>query len=133
MFDWDSLNVLAIIIGGIVYMIYGGVYYSILLSDKSGAKNKSIYDHQSKGPFKYIYSVIIAFISSIIVASLVQAVTPESLLGSAGIGLSIGFLITIVYIKNALFGLITRRSLLIAIGDHFVIFTLLGFIHGLFI
>jgi hypothetical protein len=132
MFDWSSLNVFAIIIGGIVYMVYGGIYYSVLLADKSGAKNKSIYDNQSKGPFKYIYSVIIAFISSIIVASLVQAVTPESLFGSAGIGFSIGFLITIVYIKNSLFGLLSRRSLLIAIGDHIVIFTLLGLIHGLF-
>lgn len=120
--DFGSLNYLAVIIGGFLYMIYGGIYYSTLLSNKK--------EQQTKGPFKYIYSVIIAFISSFLVAVLVHAVGAESLLQGALIGFIIGIIIKMVYVKNALFGLISKKSTLIAICDHVVIFTLLGALHG---
>lgn len=44
----------------------------------------------------------------------------------------IGLIISMVYLKNSLFGLMSKKSFLIAIGDHLIIFTLLGAIHGLF-
>jgi len=36
------------------------------------------------------------------------------------------------FFENALFGLVNKRNFFIAIGDHFIIFTLLGALHGLF-
>ena len=108
--DWSNLNYIAIIAGGLLYMVYGGIYYSVLLSGKK--------ESQSNGPFKYIYSVIIAFINSFLSS------TPYSSTGlqGAAIGFIIGIIITMVYVKNALFGLISKKSLLIAIGDHLIFF-----------
>lgn len=120
--DWSNLNYVAIIIGGLLYMIYGTIYYSILLGNKK--------EQQKEGPLKYIYSVIIAFISSILMAILINATGAETLLQGAIIGFIIGVIIKMVYVKNALFGLISKKSTLIAICDHLVIFTLLGALHG---
>lgn len=120
--DWSNLNYVAIIIGGLLYMIYGTIYYSILLGKKK--------EQQTEGPLKYIYSVIIAFISSILMAILINATGAETLLQGALIGFIIGVIIKMVYVKNALFGLISKKSTLIAICDHLVIFTLLGALHG---
>lgn len=120
--DWSNLNYVAIIIGGFLYMIYGTIYYSILLSNKKG--------QQTKGPIKYIYSVIIAFISSFVVAILISATGADTLLQGALIGFILGVTIKMVYVKNMLFGLISKKSTFIAICDHVVIFTLLGALHG---
>lgn len=121
--DLGALNYLAILIGGILYMIYGAIYYSLLVGK----------ENQSKGALKYVISVIVAFISSIFIAILVQATSSNSLLEGAAIGGIIGILISIVYLKNSLFGLVNKRNFLIAIGDHFIIFTLLGALHSLFV
>ena len=83
------------------------------------------------GPMKYIVSVIVAFFSSFVVGVLVQATSAEGLGAGLLVCLLIGVVITLVYLKNRLFGLITHQSFLIAIGDHLVIFTLLGALHGL--
>ena len=123
---------MAAIVGGIVYMMYGGIYYSVVLSKKKKSNNKDIIENQSKGPFKYIYAAIIAFISSFLMAVLIQSTDSENLLVGVGIGFIIGLLISIIYLKNTLFGLMSKKSFLIAIGDHLIIFTLLGTIHGLF-
>ncbi|MFF2753459.1 DUF1761 domain-containing protein [Psychrobacillus sp. NPDC058041] len=120
--DWSNLNYVAIIIGGFLYMIYGTIYYSILLSNKK--------EQQTKGPLKYIYSVIIAFISSFFVAILINAAGADTLLQGALIGFILGLTIKMVYVKNMLFGLISKKSTFIAICDHVVIFTLLGALHG---
>lgn len=118
-----ELNVLPILIGGLMYMIYGGIYYSVLLGKKKA--------NESKGAFKYFYSVVAAFVSSLFMAIIVQATGADDPLSGLLIGLIIGLLISLVYFKNALFGLMTKKSCLIAIGDHFVIFTLLGLEHGI--
>lgn len=118
----NDLNGFAILLGGFMYMVYGGIYYSILLGKKK--------EGDSKGPFKYIFSVITAFICSFLVAILIQAAGAEGAVTGAGIGILVGLMITLVYIKNTLFGLLSKKSCIIAIGDHFVIFTLLGLLHG---
>jgi Protein of unknown function (DUF1761) len=118
----NDLNGIAILLGGLMYMVYGGIYYSVLLGKKK--------DSGTKGPFKYIFSVITAFISSFLVAILIQAAGTEGVMTGAEIGFMVGLIITLVFIKNALFGLLTRKSCIIAIGDHLVIFTLLGMLHG---
>ncbi|MBP0723655.1 DUF1761 domain-containing protein [Bacillus sp. RG28] len=119
--DLSALNYLAIVVGGIMYMIYGAIYYSILVGK----------ENQSKGALKYVISVIVAFISSTFIAILVQATNAHGLLEGAVVGSIIGILISIVYLKNTLFGLVNKRNFLIAIGDHLLIFTLLGALHGL--
>ncbi|MDQ0484807.1 DUF1761 domain-containing protein [Guptibacillus hwajinpoensis] len=126
-----AINYLAVLIGAVVYMMYGGIYYSILLSDKKGAQNEEIAKNQSEGSIKYLFAVIIAFISSFFVAVLVQATGSDNFLTGGAIGFVIGLLISIVYFKNQLFGLMSTRAFLIAIGDHLVVFTLLGLIHGI--
>ncbi|WP_010175989.1 DUF1761 domain-containing protein [Bacillus coahuilensis] len=110
----------AFIVGAILYMVYGGIYYSILLKNK---KNP---------PIAYVVSVLIAFASSFLVGTIVQATGVDSMLNGALIGMAIGFLISIVYVKNMMFGLIEKRVCYMAIGDHFVIFTILGAVHGFF-
>jgi hypothetical protein len=119
----NEINSLSIIMGGILYMIYGGIYYSVLLGKKK--------TNGSEGPFKYIYSVLAAFISSFLVAVLVQAAGADSPASGLMIGFIIGLLISMVYFKNTLFGMLSKRYSLIAIGDHLVIFTLLGLLHGI--
>ena len=130
LFDFGSLNYLPVIIGGIAYMLYGGIYYSVVLSNKNKSNNKDILN-QNKGPFKYIYSVILAFINSLLIAVLIQSSGSENLSVGVGIGFIIGLIISMVYLKNMLFGLMSKKSFVIAVGDHLIIFTLLGVIHGL--
>lgn len=116
-----NVNLLAILAGAVVYMVYGGIYYSILLGKK---------EQDSTGPIKYAVAVIVAFISSLLVGIFVQATGSNGLVEGALTGVFIGILISIVYLKNALFGLMTKRMFLIAIGDHLIIFSLLGAVHG---
>ncbi|PFG07379.1 DUF1761 domain-containing protein [Bacillus sp. es.034] len=119
-----DLNLPAFMVGAVLYMIYGGIYYSILLGKK---------DQDGAGPVKYVVAVSVAFISSALVGVLVQATNSGGLTSGALIGGLIGILISIVFMKNALFGLISKRMFLIAIGDHLIVFTLLGALHGLFL
>ncbi|WP_397538659.1 DUF1761 domain-containing protein [Rummeliibacillus pycnus] len=121
--DLSALNYFAIIAGGILYMIYGAIYYLILVGK----------ENQSEGALKYVISVIVAFISSFFIALLVQATNSNNLLEGAMLGGIIGILISIVYLKNSLFGLVNKKNFLIAIGDHLIIFTLLGALHALFV
>lgn len=127
--NWNELNYIAIVIGGLVYMIYGAIYYSILLSDKKGASRNQQAEGKS-GSLKYVISVIVAFISSFIIAVLVQAAGSEGVVDGLAVGFMVGFVIALVYLKNTLFGLISKKSFVIAIGDHLIIFTLLGGVHG---
>lgn len=129
---WNELNYIAIIVGGLLYMIYGAIYYSILLSEKKGKnRNGDTIGNQNSGPLKYVVSVIIAFISSFIMSILVQAMGAEGIIEGLAVGFMVGFVIVLVYLKNTLFGLINKKSFRIAIGDHLIIFTLLGGLHGL--
>jgi hypothetical protein len=129
--SWSSIHFLPVIIGGIAYMMYGGIYYSLLLNKKK-KENETFLTNQSEGPFKYIYSVIIAFINSFFLALLIQSIGSEQLLVNTGIGFIFGLVISMVYLKNTLFGLMSKKSFWIAVGDHLIIFTILGMIHGLF-
>lgn len=125
MIDWLGLNIVAILIGAVLYAVYGGIYYSVMLG-----KRKDLQFKQTEGPLKYIVSVIIAFISSFIVSAFVQAAGGESVLTGFAVGLGIGLLITLVYLKNTLFGLLSKKAFFIAAGDHLIVFTILGGLHG---
>lgn len=125
MMDWSELNVVAILIGALLYAVYGGIYYTIMLGKKKDTQFK-----QTEGPLKYVVSIMIAFVSSFIVAFFVQAAGAEGTLSGLIVGLCIGIIITLVYLKNTLFGLVTKKAFYIAVGDHLIIFALLGMVHG---
>ena len=125
--DWNELNFIAIIIGALLYMVYGGIYYSVRLG---GDKHPEKKQNEVEGPMKYIFSVVVALISSLIMAVIVQATGSDGIGEGMLIGFMVGLVITLVYMKNRLFGLMTKQSFMIAIGDHLVIFTLLGALHG---
>ncbi|WP_377887774.1 DUF1761 domain-containing protein [Alkalihalobacillus sp. R86527] len=127
-----GISIMAFVAGGFLYMVYGGIYYSILLSDKKKSENEQFLLNESKGPFKYFVAVVVAFISSLIVAIFVQISSSTGIISGLGIGLLIGTIIMLVYLKNYMFGLLNKRAFYIAIGDHLVIFTFLGALHGLF-
>ncbi|WP_270180024.1 DUF1761 domain-containing protein [Alkalihalobacillus sp. CinArs1] len=127
-----SISIIGIIAGGLLYMIYGGIYYSVLLSDKKKSGNEQFLQQASAGPLKYVIAVITAFVSSFIVALFVSISGTTGILSGLGIGLLIGTIITFLYLKNHKFGLMSRRAFYIAIGDHLVVFTLLGALHGMF-
>ncbi|MTH54737.1 DUF1761 family protein [Bacillus mangrovi] len=110
----------AILTGAVLYILYGTIYYSILLKNK---ENK---------PVHYVLSIVIAFISSFLVGVIIQTANVQEIGQGAWIGLLIGVIISAVYLKNSVFGLISKKSLKIAIGDHLVIFTVLGAVHGFF-
>lgn len=126
--DWYELNIIAIIVGGLLYMVYGGIYYSIRLG---GDKLPDKKHNEVEGPIKYIFSVVVAFISSFIMAVFVQATGSEGIGAGLLVGFMVGLVITLVYMKNRLFGLMTNQSFMRAVGDHLVIFTMLGALHGL--
>ncbi|TDL31787.1 DUF1761 domain-containing protein [Jeotgalibacillus sp. S-D1] len=128
--DFGVLPVAAIIIGGLAYMAFGGIYYSALLSKKN-PKNKEISEQQSEGPAKYILAVCVAFISSFFMAVVIQTTNIQGAAEGLAAGLSIGAVISLVYAKNCLFGLLSKKALGIAAGDHLIAFSLLGIIHGL--
>ncbi len=126
--DWNELNIFAIIVGGLLYMVYGGIYYSTRLGGDKYPEKKH---NEVEGPIKYVFSVIVAFISSFIIAVFVQGTGSEGIGAGMLVGFMVGLVITLVYMKNRLFGLMTNQSFMIAVGDHLVIFTLLGALHGL--
>jgi hypothetical protein len=123
----NELNIIAIIIGGLLYMVYGGIYYSVRLG---GDKHPEKKQNEVEGPMKYVFSVVVAFISSFIMAVFVQATGSDRIVAGMLIGFMVGLIIALVYLKNILFGLMTKQSFMIAVGDHLVIFTLLGALHG---
>ncbi|QFT91059.1 hypothetical protein FIU87_20625 [Bacillus sp. THAF10] len=119
-----DLNLIAILAGAVLYAVYGGIYYSVVL----GKKKEFI---QSEGPIKYMVAVLVAILSSGIMNVLIGASGAIGLGEGLFLGLLVGLVITLVYLKNMLFGLMSKKAFLIAIGDHLVIFTLLGGLHGL--
>lgn len=118
-----DLNLIAILAGAVLYAVYGGIYYSVVL----GKKKEFI---QSEGPIKYMVAVLVAILSSGIMNVLIGASGAIGLGEGLFLGLLVGLVITLVYLKTC-FWTNEQKAFLIAIGDHLVIFTLLGGLHGL--
>jgi Protein of unknown function (DUF1761) len=124
----DDLNFLAIIVGGLMYMMFGALYFSPILFGNSWVQ---LHTQKTNDGLKYGGSAIIAFISSFLVSLLVHATNANGLMDGIFIGLTVGIIIALVYLKNALFGLMTKKAYAIAVGDHIIAFSLLGGLHGL--
>ena len=130
--DLTTLNYLAVLAGGLAYMAFGALYYSPVLFGKTWTQmHKATLDKRKSQTPMYVASPVVAFLSSFIMAVIVQAVQANSLGAGVLLGLLLGFLLALAYLKNAAFGLMSRKAYAIAIGDHIVAFVLLGVIHSL--
>jgi len=75
-------------------------------------------------------STAVAFLSSLFMAVLAQAAGTTDVLSGMGLGLIVGLIIAFVYLKNAAFGLMSRKVYTIAVVEHLVSFLVLGILHG---
>lgn len=73
----------------------------------------------------------VAFISSFLIALIVQVTGADSLLSGLMIGMLIGILAALAYLKNTLFGMTSIKIFAISITDHIISFTLLSILHAM--
>lgn len=129
--DFAEMNVLAVVVGGILYMMFGALYYSPVLFGNTWVKANKLSDDHMKNGIIYVGAAVVAFLSSFLIAVLTQATGADDLVSGLVIGGTVGLLIALVYWKNTLFGLTNKKVMLIAVGDHLISFLLLGILHAL--
>jgi hypothetical protein len=129
--DVTELNVLAILAGGILYMVFGALYYSPVLFGNTWVKSNQLSDTHMKNGMIYAGAALVAFISSFLVAVIVQATGADDLASGLVVGLIIGLLVALAYWKNTLFGMTNKKVFAIAVGDHLISFLLLSVLHAL--
>ncbi|ASS73690.1 hypothetical protein CIG75_00995 [Tumebacillus algifaecis] len=128
-FELSELNVWAILLGGLLYMAFGALYYSPLLFGNTWVRANGLQDTYMNNPMLYVGAAIVAFASSFLIAVIVQVTGADDILSALGVGLSVGLLAALGLLKNTLFGMTTRKVFAIAIGDHLIAFTLLSILH----
>lgn len=131
MIVFSNLNYWAVLVGGLFYMAFGALYYSPILFGPAWLKLNQVKDSQLKRPVNYAGSVLVAFLSSLFMSILAHAEGTGSLGEGLALGLLIALVVALVYLKNALFGLMVRKVYAIAIGDHLISFAVLGMLHAL--
>ncbi|BBH22943.1 hypothetical protein Back11_42880 [Paenibacillus baekrokdamisoli] len=114
-----ELNYFAVLVGGLVYMAFGAAYYSPVLFGRTWMQlNKANLDKRKSKLPMYVASPIVAFLSSFLMAVIVQAASVDDIGSGILLGLIVGLLLAVAYLKNAAFGLMSRKEYAIAIGDH---------------
>ncbi|QGQ95637.1 DUF1761 domain-containing protein [Paenibacillus psychroresistens] len=132
--DFMDLNYLAVLAGGIVYMAFGALYYSPLLFGKHAVSlKKNQGEKETKDALKYPGAALVGFLSSFLLALIVQVSGADDVVSGLVIGLVIGFLLALAYLKNTLFGLTSKKAYALAVSDHFIIFIILGILHAVWI
>lgn len=130
--DFMELNYFAILAGGILYMAFGALYFSpLLFGEKWTRLNNLKFGKQNNNTSYIIGSIFVAFISSFLIALIVQVTGADSLLSGLMIGMLIGILAALAYLKNTLFGMTSIKIFAIAITDHIISFTLLSILHAM--
>lgn len=129
--DVMELNFLAVLVGGILYMVFGALYYSPVLFGNVWVKANKLSDQHMKNGLIYVGAAFVAFVSSFLIAVLVQATGADDLVSGMVLGGVIGLLVTLVYWKNTLFGLMNKKVFAIAVGDHLISFMMLSILHAL--
>ncbi|SFB02881.1 MULTISPECIES: DUF1761 domain-containing protein [unclassified Bacillus (in: firmicutes)] len=131
-FQLNELNYLAVLVGGIIYMGFGAIYFSpILFGNKWVELNKVEFNEGTNNTLSYVGSALVAMLSSLLMAVVVHLTGADGVLSGLTVGLLIGLFVSLAYLKNTLFGLTNKKVFFIAIGDHLIIFTVLGILHGL--
>lgn len=129
-FDLTEIHYGSVLAGAIFYMVFGALYYSPVLFGNAWSHLNNVKEGQLKNPLIYVGSTAAAFLSSFIMALLIQATGFDGLQNGLAIGLMAAVLIALVYMKNAAFGLMSKKVYAIAVGEHFISFTVLGILHG---
>jgi hypothetical protein len=128
--DWSDIHYGAVLVGALAYMAIGGLYYSPFLLGGSWTRLTNVKEGHMSNPRIYVCSTAVALISSFLMAILTQAAGTADLLSGIALGLIVGLLISLVYMKNAAFGLMSRKVYAIAVVEHLVSFIVLGIVHG---
>lgn len=128
--DLAQLNYWVVLAGAIFYMIFGALYYSPILFGSHWTRLNKVKEGHMSNPLIYVASTGVAFLSSFLVAVLVQAAGAGNLVSGLILGFIVGIIVALVYLKNAAFGLMSSKVYAIAAGEHLVSFFVLGALHG---
>lgn len=129
--DFSGLNVLAVLVGGLLYMAFGALWFSPVLFGNTWVRLNQLSDEHMKNPLLYAGSAVVAFASSFVIALIIAATGADDLLSGVMIGLLIGLLAALMYFKNTLFGMMPKQAFFIAVGDHVIACTMLSVLHAL--
>ncbi|AYC28595.1 DUF1761 family protein [Paenisporosarcina cavernae] len=120
--DIMSLNWLAILVGAIAYALFGVIYYSVQQKKK---------ETETKAATNYLVALSVALVVSVLVQGILQKTGTITWESGLVVGLSIGIIVSLVYVKNYVFGLLTKSVFYLVIWDHIIAITLVGFVQGL--
>ncbi|WP_243387369.1 DUF1761 domain-containing protein [Bacillus kexueae] len=126
-----EFNFVAIILGGLLYMAFGAFYYSPILFGKKWAVLNNV-DLKEAGAKPFVSAIAVAFLNSILMATLVELTSTETVSGAVVLGLIVSAILSFSYFKNMMFGMMKKSVFLIAIGDHVIILTILSILHTMF-
>ncbi|MFC7371908.1 DUF1761 domain-containing protein [Fictibacillus iocasae] len=130
MIDFQELNVFAVIAGGILYMLFGALYYSPVVFGKTWTVLNGARMSEYSDALKYGMSAVTAFATSFLVAVIMAASGADTVTEGLTIGVMLSVLLSLAYLKNMLFGLMPKKAYSIAVGDHVVMFILLSVLHA---
>lgn len=126
-FDLAKLNYVAVLVGALLYMAFGALYFSPVLFGNTWTKLNNLTRLQ---PTSYVGSTVAAFLSSFLIAVIVRATGAGTIAAGLEVGISVGLLVAFAYLKNSLFGMASPKVAAIAVGDHLIAFTLLAVLHA---
>ncbi len=125
--------ILAIIVGVILYMAIGMLYYSPLLFGNRWVEVLNIKpEHPNYGLLSFV-----TVVTSILLYVVLQLAQAQTIVDGALIGASIGIIVALAYAKDFIFGLAThsknsRIVYFIAVGYHLIALTVIGAVMMLF-
>lgn len=117
--------ILAIIIGVIIYMVSGMIYYSIL-----GNRWVELLNIKPEQP-NYGLLTVVTLLTNIVLYSILRLSQAETLLDGALVGAGVGLIVALAYAKDFIFGLGSSSNkpavlYFIAIGYHIIALTIIG-------
>ncbi|MFC0186794.1 DUF1761 domain-containing protein [Fictibacillus aquaticus] len=130
MVELQNLNLLAVLAGGFIYMLFGALYYSPIAFGKTWTViHQERFSAYGDGA-KYGVAAAAAFISSFLIAVIVNDAGADSVADGLVIGLILGLLIAVALLKNMMFGMMPKKAYFIAAGDHAIIYIVLAVLHA---
>ncbi|WP_096435662.1 DUF1761 domain-containing protein [Alteribacter populi] len=124
--------ILAIIIGVVLYMVSGMIYYSVL-----GNRWVKLLNIKPEQP-NYGMLTLVTLLTSIILYAVLQLSHAETLMDGALMGGGVGIIVALAYAKDFIFGLGTNSTkpvsiYFIAVGYHLIALTIIGTVMMFFI
>lgn len=124
--------ILAILLGVVIYMVSGMIYYSIL-----GNRWVNLLNIKPEQP-NYGLLTLVTVVTSILLYGVLKLSQAETLMDGALIGGGVGLIIALAYAKDFIFGLGSNSKhapslYFIAAGYHVIALTLIGTVMMFFI